>query len=155
MLATANDTISSFYQELQGIESTLAPLFEVVNGVEQLSNTLYPLIETLRQLRQSLQDTEIVISLGYPITLSLYEIITNFSELIDFAKGPIDALVGPALEALDIEIPTIPGIEDLIDMDLDIPAIPDVSEYLESLAEPFEEFEEQVTEFDLECPPQG
>lgn len=152
-LATTNDAVTAFYKALSELEAALNPLAAIAAAAEDVLKTLDPLLDLLNELNDALKNIKITIPVPYPMEISLYDVFTTFSEFIDLAMAPIQDLVNQLLDALKIQLPSIPGLDDLINLQITIPEIPDFSALLDAIMKPFQELEAMIAKFTLKCPP--
>lgn len=152
-LQVANSAITSFYSALKALEQALDPLKAIIDATAEVLKVLQPVTDLLKQLSNALKDIKITIPVPYPMEISLYDVFTTFSEFIDLAMAPIQGLVNDLLKALNIQLPSIPGLDDLINLHIDLPSIPDFSALLDAILKPFTELQQWIAKFSLKCPP--
>jgi len=152
-LKTTNDAVNTFYQALTDLENALNPLKAIADAAEEVLKVLDPLLDVLNGLNDALKNIKITIPVPYPMEISLYDVFTTFSEFIDLAMAPIQGLVDDLLKALNIQLPSIPGLDDLLHLQITIPSIPDFSALLAAIMKPYNEFLAEITKFSLKCPP--
>lgn len=153
-LSTVNGVINDFYSELKALEEALDPLAAIASATEEVLAVLEPLLAPLQELENALNSIQITIPVPYPVTVSLYDVFTEFSEFIDLAMEPIQGLVDDLLKALDITLPSIPGLSDLINLEIDIPEIPDLEALMLTITNPFDALKLAIPTFTLKCPPE-
>lgn len=153
-MSEANTVISEFYDELNKITEALDPLADIIDDINDVLNVLNPVIDLLEDLKNDLENIKITIPIpGYPVEVSLYDVFKDFSEFIDEALKPIQDLVDEVLKALDITLPSIPGLDDIINIHITIPDIPDFSAYFDSITQELDALLAELAKFDLKCPP--
>lgn len=152
-LGTANGVIEEFYSKLSQLQQELEPLRQIAAAVEDVLKVLCPLLEPLQELKNALMTIQIVIPIPYPHLVSLYDVFVNFGAYIDLALKPIEELVNDLLKALNITLPSIPGLSDLLHLNIDVPVIPDFTALLSAITAPFEKIHVAITHFNLKCPP--
>jgi uncharacterized phage infection (PIP) family protein YhgE len=153
-LRTTNDAITTFYAALQTLEDALNPLAALAQAIEAVTSTLQPLLDLLNQLSDALKSIKIPTLLPYPTEISLYDAFKYFGDLIDEAMKPIQGLVDDLLKALNIQLPSIPGLDQLYQLlNLQLPSIPDFSALLNAILQPFQQLEAWIAKFSLKCPP--
>lgn len=152
-LQTTNDVVVAFYDALSQLEAALSPLAAIAEATEEVLKELAPLLDLLKELDNALKTIKITIPVPYPMEISLYDVFTTFSEFIELAMAPIQGLVNDLLKALNISLPSIPGLDDLINLQITLPTIPDFSALLDAIMKPFEELEAMFKSFSLKCPP--
>lgn len=152
-LRTANDVISGFFSELEKIKSALNPLGAIVDAVQQVLSVLDPVLAPLRALQDALNSIEILIPIPYPHMVSLYDVFKFFGDFIGLAMKPIEGLINEVLNALHITLPSIPGLDYLINLNINIPSIPDFPALQLSITNPFDQFSIKIPTFSLKCPP--
>lgn len=156
-LSTANNGIGDFYSELAKVKAALNPLSAIADAVQQVLNTLDPLMAPLRALEDALNTIQILVPIPYPHMVSLHDVFEFFSafgDIIDKALEPIQGLIQDLLNALHITLPSIPGLSDLINLlQINIPGVPDLSALLQAITNPFNQFNLQIPNFSLKCPP--
>lgn len=153
-LSTINSAIESFYSALQQIASQLNFLSAISSAVQQVLSVLQPVTDLLDQLESALQSIKITIPIPlYPITVSLYDIFENFTAFISLAMAPIQALVDQILSALHIQLPTIPGLQDLINLNINLPSIPDFSGLIQAITDALAKLQADLNLFNIDCPP--
>ena len=156
-LSTTSSTIDAFYAALQQLASALNPLQAIANAVNSFMNALKPVTDLLAELENALKTIKIPLPFPYPISVSLYDIFEKFSAFIDLAMKPIQALVDQILAALHIQLPTIPGLRELINLHINLPAIPDFSALIQGLLNALSQLQIGFNLFHLDCtpPPRG
>jgi prophage DNA circulation protein len=155
-LSTSNDAIQSFYSALQQIVSALNFLNTISSAVEQVLGLLQPVKDLIDQLENALQSIKITIPIPlYPITVTLYEVFENFSAFINLAMAPIQSLVDDILSALHIQLPTIPGLSDLINLNITLPSIPDFTGLIQAISDALAKLQAELNLFHLDCPPKS
>ena len=152
-LNVANQSIDAFYQELNRLASALDPLKAIADEVEQILSYLDPIIDALNSVANALKSLSITINLGYPVTISLYDVFTEFSYLIDQAMGMIQSFVDDLLKALQIPLPSIPDLSYLLDLNITIPDVPDFTALLAAIQDAYNQFLAAIARFNLTCPP--
>jgi len=153
-LRAANDAITTFYAALKTLENALSPLAAIADAVEAVMKTLQPLLDLLNELNNALKSIKIPTLLPYPTEISLYDAFKYFGDLIDEAMKPIQGLVDDLLKALNIQLPSIPGLDQLYQLlDITLPSIPDFSALLDAILKPFQELQAWIAKFSLQCPP--
>lgn len=152
-MSSADQLIQQFYSALQQLTNALNPLQAISGAVEDVLNTLRPITDVLGELQNALQSIKIQLPLPYPVEVTLYEIFEKFSSLIDLAMKPIQSLVDSVLSALNVQLPSIPGLGDLIHLNINLPSLPDLSGLLTSLENLVSQLLAAFKLFDLKCPP--
>ena len=152
-LETANSIIGDFYSALDALQQALSPLQAISSAIEQVMSVLSPVTDLLTQLENDLQNIKIKLPIPYPLEFSLYDVFKDFSAFIDLAMAPIQDLVNQLLSALDIQLPQIPGLSDLINLNINIPDIPDFTGLLTAITNFFDQFAITIPTFSLACPP--
>lgn len=152
-LKTANDAITSFHSALQALEDLLKPLGALADAIEAVMSTLQPLLDILNRLDNALQSIKIPILVPYPMQISIYDAFKYFGDLIDEAKKPIQDVVDDLMTALNIQLPQIPGLDQLQLLNITLPTIPDFTSILNDMLEPFQQLQTWIAKFRLKCPP--
>lgn len=152
-MSTTNDVITGFYDELNRIRATLTPLAPVIDAINNVINVLTPVINVLNQMRDALNNIKIPIPIPYPHEASLYEIFRFFGSFSDQALQLIRGLLNDLLRALNITLPTIPGLADILNIHLNIPQIPDFAGSLKQLTDELNSMMSEFAKFNFQTPP--
>lgn len=154
-LVDANRVITEFYGALKAIEQALNPLSAIASAIEDVLSVLQPVTDLLSQLENDLMNIKITVPVPYPVTISLYDIFKDASVFIEEALAPIQDLVNEVLSALNISLPSIPGLSDLLNLTIHIPDIPDFSALLKAIDDALNSLLSLIPKFSLTCPPSG
>lgn len=152
-LQTANTVIEKFYASLQELKSTLEPLGSLASSIQDVLNVLTPVMGPLGELKSALTSIKIPIPIPYPHLVTLYSVFEEFSDFANLAMKPIQGLVNDLLSALNITLPSIPGLSELLDLKITIPGIPDFGGLLSAFVNPYNELKAAIGDFSLKCPP--
>jgi archaellum component FlaC len=154
-MSTANSVIDAFYNQLQALANALNPLGAIASAIEQVLNTLNPVLNVLSQLENALQNIKITIPIPYPVSVSLYDIFKEFGMFIDLAMKPIQDLINQVLNALHIKLPSIPGLDILLNLHINVPTIPGFQDLLNAINNFFNQIANLIPSFTLACPPKS
>ena len=150
----ANSAITTFYSELKQLEAALSPLQAISSAIDEVMEVLSPVTNMLSQLENDLNNLTISIPLGfYTVTVPLLKIFNEFTDFINLAMEPIQGLVDDLLNALNVSLPQIPGLSDLINLQINIPGIPDFDGLLAPITTFLNQLEGLIPSFSLACPP--
>lgn len=154
-MTDANQAIEVFYNQLEEIEKALDPLKAISSAVDQIMDILNPIVDKLKELKHDLESIKIPIPLPYPQMVSLYDVFKTLSDFIDEAMKPIQSLVDELLKLLHVQLPSIPGLDYLLDLHLNIPEIPNIDELINTINAAFDKLMQELDLFNLECPPKN
>nr|WP_315423584.1 hypothetical protein [uncultured Pedobacter sp.] len=148
-----NSAMDALYNELNNIANQLSPLAAIDSAINSVLSALNPVINLMSSLKNDLMSIEIPIPLPYPHMVSLYDIFNTLGSFIDLAMKPIQGLVDDLLNALNISLPSIPGLSDILNININIPDIPDFNSMLDNITNMFTQLEAILNQFKLNCPP--
>lgn len=152
-MSDTNSVINSFYNTLNDIKNALNPLPTIIDGIEDVTKVLDPVMSVLSDLKHELKSIKIPIPIPYPQMVSLYDIFKDFGKFVDLAMKPIESLVDDALKALDVSLPSIPDLNDLLNINISMPDIPDFDSLINTFQNAYNEVEKYINMFNLNCPP--
>jgi hypothetical protein len=152
-MSDINTAIDTLYNELASIESELSPLSAIDNAINDVLSVLNPAINIMSDLKNDLMSIKIPIPLPYPHMVSLYDVFNTLGQFIDLAMKPIQDSVDKLLDALNIHLPSIPNLSDLLNININLPNIPDFNSYTQSIENFINQLNINVNLFKLNCPP--
>jgi len=152
-MVNANSVIDTVYAKLEELKQALSPLAAIKDAVNQVLSVLDPLISVLSELKHDLMTIKIPIPLPYPHLVSLYDIFNTLGDFIELAMKPIQSLIDKLLDVLNIKLPSIPGLSDLLHININLPDIPDFSALIQEIMSFFDQFKININLFNLKCPP--
>lgn len=153
VLDQTNTTIEKLYNALERLKAALNPMAAINKAIDKVMSVLGPIKSVLDELEHALMNIKIRPPLPYPVPVSLYEIFKALGTFADLAMKPIQALVDSVLKALNIRLPSIPGLSDLINLDIDLPDLPDFGGIVSDIEDFINKIKSLADIFQLDCPP--